>query len=140
MIERYLATVYEDGGTGPYAYNCWTLVRAVRHEVFGYPLLPIYGAISPDDKHALTDACNAEAQAFHEGPPSPGAIATVWRGQICIHVGICIELDGRLGVLETGRKCGPRWLCLGDFERRYLKVIYHNDRKCVPQHTAGRAA
>lgn len=127
MIEHYLRSTYADSGSGDNAYNCWTLVRAVRHELFGLALLPQYGAISPDDKASLTLACQHEAQSFQPGPPMPAAIATVWRGKLCIHVGVCIELDGRMGVLETGRKIGPRWLPLADFERRYLKVIYYHD-------------
>ena len=84
------------------------------------------GAISPDDKAQMTATCATESQRFRQSDPQPAAIATCWRGQMCVHVGVCVELNGRLGVLETGRKCGPRWLSLRDFERRYLKVIYYS--------------
>lgn len=128
MIERYLSTAYADGGRGPRVYDCWGLVRAVRHELFGLPLLPSYGAISPDDKRALTEACNAEAVNFAEGPPVPGAIVTAWRGRLCVHVGVCVVLDGRPGVLDTGRATGPRWQPVNVFRRQFLKVVFHHDR------------
>lgn len=127
MIEHYLRSTYQDGGRGPTAFDCYGLVRAVRHELFNLPLLPVYGAISPDDKPSLTRICQHEARALTPCKPTPAAIATVWRGKVCIHFGVCIELDGRLGVMETGRRIGPRWLSLRDFERRYLKVIYYHD-------------
>lgn len=125
MLDTYLTSTYQDGGRGPRVFDCYGLVRAVRHDLFGLPLLPSHGAISPDDKAQMTATCEAERQRLTQGNPAPAAIATCWRGQLCVHVGVCVELNGRLGVLETGRKCGPRWLSLADFERRYLKVIYY---------------
>ena len=126
MLESYLTSTYRDGGRGPRVFDCYGLVRAARHELFRLPLLPSYGAISPDDKAQMTATCATESQRFRQSNPQPAAIATCWRGQLCVHVGVCVELNGRLGVLETGRKCGPRWLSLRDFERRYLKVIYYS--------------
>jgi hypothetical protein len=127
MIEHYLRSTYQDGGRGPSAFDCYGLVRAVRHELFKLPLLPVYGAISPDDKRSMTHICKREAQELKACKPVPAAIATAWRGKVCLHVGVCVEIDGRLGVLETGRKCGPRWQSLRDFERHYLEVIYYHD-------------
>lgn len=127
MIEPYLRSTYQDGGRGPSAFDCYGLVRAVRHELFNLPLLPVYGAISPDDKLSMTRICKSESQALKACKPTPAAIATAWRGKVCLHVGVCVEIDGRLGVLETGRRSGPCWLSLADFERRYLKVIYYHD-------------
>lgn len=126
MLNAYLASTYRDGGRGPEVYDCWGLTRTARHELFGLPLLPSYGAIAADDKRALTEACVREAEHFNEGPPLEGAIATVWKRGLCVHVGLVAALDGRLGVLETGRRIGPRWLPVADFERHYLKVIYYS--------------
>ncbi|MBN8410685.1 phage tail protein [Halomonas litopenaei] len=131
MIQPYLMSVYRDGGrgeavSGRLAFDCWGLVRAVRNELFGLPLLPSYGAISPDDKRGLTDAYQAEVDAFAEGKPVPGAIATVWKFRLCVHVGVCVEVNGRLGVLETGRKIGCRWLSIADFESKYMTVRYYS--------------
>lgn len=125
-FKPYLAARYEFAGRGPDAYDCWGLVRAVRHEVFGLPLLPHWGAVGEDDKRSLTRACLDEARHFTPGPPVPTSIATVWRGQLCIHVAIVVEINGRLAVLETGKRIGTRWLYLDDFEAQYLKVVYYS--------------
>lgn len=126
-IDRYLATPYRDGAMGPDAYNCFGLARAVRHEVYGLPLLPEYGRhvqASPGaqrDYHLQVDLMEACA-------PEPGAIAAVFRGQLCIHVGVVVEVEGRLAVLETNQRTGCRWLRVPDFERRWLRVIYYRDK------------
>ncbi|WP_193090873.1 hypothetical protein [Halomonas colorata] len=128
MIEHYLDCRHEFGGRGPTAFDCWGQVRDVRANVFGWEWLPSYGAIADGDKRAFTDACVKERVAFQEVAATPGAIATVWRHRLCVHVGIVVLVDGILAVLETNPGSGPRWLSVADFERQYLKVIYYHDR------------
>ncbi|GHC19538.1 hypothetical protein [Aidingimonas halophila] len=135
MLQPYLDSAYLDGGRGDVVsgqrqYDCYGLTRAIRHEVYGLPLLPSYGGISADDKRGLTEACRHEAGAFTPGKKwSPGAIATVWKKHgdepLCTHVAVCVDLDGRRGVLETSASTGPRWLSVAAFERQYLTIIYY---------------
>lgn len=127
MIERYLRCRHEFGGRGPDVFDCWGQVRDVRANVFGLPWLPSYGAIADNDKRALTKATLRESRNFRVVDPCPAAIATVWRGRLCIHVAVVVEADGRLGVLETNQRTGPRWLPIRDFERQYLRVVYYHD-------------
>lgn len=124
MIERYLMTPYADGGRGPDALDCYGLVRLARAEMFGLPLLPCHGAVSPDDKRGMTRIAAQESAALSRCPPEPGAIAVCWQVRLCLHVGIVVELDGRLGVLETTRERGAGWRSLRNFERDYSRVEY----------------
>lgn len=124
MIERYLETRYKDGGRGPDEYDCHGLVRAVRHELFGKPLLPSYGAISPQDKRSMTRIAAAEAAALAPCGPQPGAVAICFQRQLCLHVGIVVELDGRIGVLEAHHTRGVGWRPIRSFEREYQRVEY----------------
>lgn len=131
MITEYLRSIYRDGGRGEIengrrAYDCWGLVRAVRHEVFGLTLLPSYGAISADNKRELTRLTAKESAAFMVSEPAPAAIATVWRTGLCQHLGVCIELNGRLGVLDTGNGAdnGPRWCTVREFKRRHPQTRF----------------
>lgn len=136
MLTPYLTSRYQDGGRGPDMFDCWGLVRSARHELFGLPLLPSYGDIAAGDKPQLTRAARDVIRTgFRPTAAVPGAIATCWRGQLCLHVGLVVALDGRPGVLDTGARCGPRWLPLRDFEQRNLKVIYYDDRD-LSQHPA----
>lgn len=129
MISKYLKTEYERGGRGPEKYDCWGLVRAVHHELFNRPLLPSYGAICPTNKAGLTKACAdvKESGRFIEVASQPGAIATAWRASLCVHVGICVLVDGRLWVLETDEPDGPVLSSQSAFESRYSKVIYYDN-------------
>lgn len=127
MFDRYLDATYEDGARGPARFDCWGLVRAVRHEVFGLPLMPSWGYVRNTMPMEFTRAVNQEADAMERCEPEVGAIACIWRGDICIHVALIVEVDGRLHGLEmkpTGATIKP----LRRFQDQYLKVSYHRDR------------
>ncbi|SHL49376.1 hypothetical protein [Halomonas caseinilytica] len=125
-LQRYMQTRYEYGGRGPDAYDCYGLVRAVRAEIFGLPWMPHYRFAGDDDKRAMTLAARHANRHLTPGPPEPGAIAECWRGELCTHVAVVVELDGRLAVLETDKGSGPRWDYLEDFEACHLRVIYYH--------------
>lgn len=131
MTNRYLDTRYVKYGRGPVDLDCWGIVRLARHELFGLPMLPSYADVSPDDKQGLTHACN---QVRIEGGfvpvvAKPASIATAWRASLCVHVGLVVEADGRLWILETDEKTGPCLTPLPKFESRYTKVIYYDDQR-----------
>lgn len=128
-LDDLLQTRYVKGGRGPVEQDCYGLVRTARHEIFGQSILPSYDGISPDDKQSLTSACMTvrDEGGFVPVSPSPGAIATAWRARLCVHVGIVVQADGRLWVLETDVGTGPCITPLPKFESRYTKVIYYAD-------------
>lgn len=130
MTNRYLDTRYVKYGRGPVDFDCWGIVRQARHEMFGLPMLPGYTEISPDDKKGLTEACNQVRidGGFKPVMARPGAIATAWRASLCVHVGLVVEGDGRLWVLETDEPTGPCLTPLSKFESRYTRVIYYDDQ------------
>jgi hypothetical protein len=59
--------------------------------------------------------------------PEPGAIACVFRGALMLHVGVVMEIEGRLEVLEINPKTGARRRKIKDFEAPYARVIYYRD-------------
>jgi hypothetical protein len=121
----YLESRYRDGGRELPEVDCFGLVRLVRHEVFGLPLLPEWGACHRFDLRAATAGFRAETAALEHGLARPGALACVLRGALFLHVGVVVDLDGRLGVLDTAEASGPRWRKLCDFERAYPRVEYY---------------
>lgn len=125
-MDKYLGATYKDGGRGPVEYDCWGLVRDARSELFGKPLLPSYGSIPATQKAALTQAAKREAKAFHRSKAEPGAIVTCWRGQLCLHVALIVNVDGRIMALEIDEK-GPRLSSVRRLESQFQKVIYFND-------------
>ena len=113
----------------PPFFNCWSLVRRLRVELFGLPLLPLYGGINADDKRSLTKAASETiSEHLKECGLQLGAIAACYRVSLCVHVGIVVEVDGRLCIAEIGQKCGFRIQSIERFEASYTKVRYYVDK------------
>lgn len=130
MIEKYLKTTYKRGGRGPQEYDCWGLVREVRHEVFGRDLLPELTDATPGNPRAITKGRNEVhcTAAVVEVPMRPGAVAEAWCGSLCVHVGVVVEVDGRLMILETDTPHGPCLTAPGLFASRYTRVMFFDDQ------------
>lgn len=125
---EYIAKVkYLDGGRGPVNYDCWGLVREARHKHCGMRLLPSWGEIRNTMPKAFTKAYKEEAATMHECAPEHGAIAAVFIGSVCVHVGLVVDVAGRLMVLEVNPKKGVNISRVIDFEYQYLRVIYYRD-------------
>jgi len=132
-IEHYLNAQYRDGARGEYAdgaywYDCWALCREVRHEQYGRRLLPSWGYVRNTMPREFTEAYRTEADKMEECLPEPGAIACVFRGSLMLHVGVVIDIEGRLEVLEINPKLGARRRSIADFEAPYARVRYYRDK------------
>ena len=113
----------------PPFFNCWSLVRRLRVELFGLPLLPLYGGINADDKRALSKAAKETiSEHLKECDLQLGAIAACYRVSLCVHAGIVVEVDGKLHIAEIGSKTGFRILSVERFEATYTKVRYYIDK------------
>lgn len=123
-LSKYQSAPYRDGARGPLAYDCYGLVIAVRHEVFGLPLLPSLGGVGRGRRRENTIAYHDLKAGMDECLPEPGAIAAVFRGDDLAHVGIVVRLDGQLKVLDTNPG-GPRIRPVRDFESAYQRVAYY---------------
>lgn len=108
-------------------FDCYGLVRHARSSLFARALLGEHLGVLDTDKAELTRICRQESAGMREASPAPGVLATCWRGGLFHHVGLVIEVDGRLSVLETNKKTGPRWMPISAFERLYTRVIYYDD-------------
>ena len=128
-IDHYLHATYQDGARGPDRYDCWGLVREVRHVIYGKRLLPSWGDVRNTQPAEFTRAYRAEAAAMEECAPEVGAIAACFRGSLCLHVAVVVDLGEGLRVLEIrNAKTSARLLRLTDFERHYARVIYYRDK------------
>ncbi len=118
---------YREGARGPIAFDCWGLCIAVRNQVFGLPLLPTLGGVGKGRIRENTHAYHDLRRGMEECAPESGAIAAVFSGALCLHVGVVIESEGRLKVIDTN----PGGACLrttGEFEAAYPRVVYYRDR------------
>lgn len=123
-IGKYQSAPYKDGARGPLAFDCYGLVIAVRHEVFGLPLLPSLGGVGRAKLRANTLAYNDLKIGMDECQPEPSAIAAAFKGDYLEHVGVVVHLDGQLKVLDTNPG-GPRIRPVRDFESCYQRVVYY---------------
>lgn len=130
-FRRYRRWVYEDGARGPDRIDCWGLVREVRHDM-GYPWLPSFSECRNTDPRGFTRAYEQQAAHMEVGPPEHGAIAAAFRGRICVHVGIVVEVDSRLTVLDINPGRGVGREPIPDFEARFFEVLYYRDSH-IPQ-------
>lgn len=124
---HYLQAPYEVGARGPVAYDCWGQVREVRHLLCGKALLPLYPAANCRNPREITRCWKEGTADLRPCGPEHGAIASVFRGQLCIHVAVVLAVPEGLRVLETNEGAGARIMRVDEFERLYLRVEYHND-------------
>jgi len=126
-----LAVPYLANGRTQQGADCYGIVRMARVHLFGKPWMPVHGAVDGSDKQALTEAMQAEAVNYRECRPCPGAIAAAFRGLLCTHIAIVVQVDGKRMILETDEpgkgSYGPRLVNLRYFEQRFLKVVYYDD-------------
>jgi hypothetical protein len=130
MIAKYLQTTYKRGARGPYEFDCWGLVREVRHKAYGRALLPSLDDAVPGDMRSTTKGAKAihKAVLAYEVGLRPGAIAEAWQGRLCVHVGVVVDIDGLIFILETDAPFGPTLTKPAQFESRYTKVHYYDDQ------------
>jgi len=123
LFSRYVDGARGDGGT----YDCWGLAREVRNKIYGKRLLPSWGHIRNTMPRAFTEAYHEQAKELEECEPEAGALAMVFTGRLMLHVGVVVELEGRLAVLDTSAKSGCRWQRIPAFEAPFSKVVYYRD-------------
>ena len=126
MINGWLAIPYVAYGRGLEGSDCWGLVCIVREAVRG-DVLPAFADIQ--DKRALTHAAHDMiAQGWREvSKPKVGTLVAVWRAALCMHIGIVIEIDGRMAVIDSDEKRGVAWKWLTDYLRQHAKVTLHDN-------------
>lgn len=123
-IDELLKVPYLDGGRDAQGLDCWGLVLAGR-EAMGLPELLDRDAVTRHTVQAMQQQYKAIAYGLEVGPPVVGALAAVFRAKVFVHVGLVIEIDGRLAVIETNPKTGVRWMFLERFLDVYYKVVFY---------------
>ena len=128
ILEKYLPVPYLDEGRTMKGLDCWGLVLALRDEL-DFPRLPDIGSVTRHTVQEMQHQFKAVSYTLERVErPSVGSIAAVFRASVFIHVGLVVEIDGRLAVIETNEKTGVRWMYLERFLSVYYKVAFYRDR------------
>lgn len=125
-VHEFLKVPYLDRGRTMDGLDCWGQLLLVRDQL-GMQSLPDIGPVSRAEPIAMQREYGKVSSTLVEGPPCVGAIAAVFRGTLFVHVGVVLEIEGRLAVLETNEGSGPRWMRVQDFVNTYYKVIFYRD-------------
>lgn len=127
MIEKYLSCEYVDMGREYPRFDCYGLVRWVRHYEFDKPLMPLLSSQRADDKRATTKNASMVLPKMTKCGAKVGAMATGFKRSICVHVGVVVSLDGRRMVLEAANEeTGIRLRTIPQFERDFTRVEYYD--------------
>lgn len=130
-LNELLNVPYLANGRQPDGADCYGLTRLARFHLFGKPWMPEHGAVEGSDKRALTKAMLKESANYRICEPHPGAIACCYRGRLCTHIAIVVEVDSRLMILETDEpgkgRHGPRLVSLKSLQQRFLRVVFYDD-------------
>lgn len=129
-LDDLLATKYVRGARGDKECDCYGLVRHARFHLFGKSLLPAHGHIDSMDKVGMTEtsAHIIQESDLERCEAKPGAIAAAYSARLCTHVGLIVQVDGRLWVLETDEPTGPCLTPLKRFESRFSRVFFYDDK------------
>ena len=105
--------------------DCWGLVRLIWENELGKPTLPLFsGAITP----RMQTRCYSEFpdHGLIECQPKHGAIASCIQSTLCTHVGIVIEIDGELRVIDIQNGSPVAIHQISRFSRKFTKVVFHD--------------
>lgn len=129
MPNRYLNAIYTEGGRALPCLDCWGLTLIARVELFGLPMLTDFGGVTRLTPVSMQRACDTEIQrALEQCEPGPGVIAAAYRGRLLDHVGLLVEVDARLRILEINPGSGVSLTPLQKFSDKYSKVVFYRDR------------
>ncbi|MFH0087842.1 hypothetical protein ACG3RS_21300, partial [Pseudomonas aeruginosa] len=107
MPNRYLTAIYTEGGRALPCLDCWGLTLIARVELFGLPMLSDFGGVTRLTPVSMQRACEREiGRALEQCEPGAGVIAAAYRGRLLDHVGLLVEVDGRLRILEINPGSG----------------------------------
>lgn len=112
----------EDGET----IDCWGLVRVVWEREFGKSPLPMFsGTMNPRDQ---TRHCAELGSHGIKGcEPRNGAIAACFQSSLCTHVGIVIESDGAMWVMDINEGSPVAIHPIRKFCQKFTKVVFYDN-------------
>ena len=122
-IDKYLTVRWQMGGRAFPVLDCYGIVHEVRRDL-GLPEWPAFeGVIKDGDEMHI--ACNNFRQNVVRCEPCQGAVAACYMGNMIGHLGVVVEMEGALYVIECNPRRNVTILPLARFERQFLKVEYY---------------
>jgi len=122
-FDKYLSVRWQMGGRVYPVLDCYGLVHEVRSDL-GLPEWPLFEGVIKEGGR-MHGAFRSMLGRTVRCSPSPGAVAACYSGGMVAHVGIVIERDGVLQVMDISSSRGVSVVPVRRFERRHQKVEYY---------------
>lgn len=122
-IDKYRSVTWQMGGRVWPVLDCYGVVHEVRRDL-GLPEWPAFeGVIREGD--TMARACAAFSANVRRVEAKEGAVAACYSGGVVDHLGVVVNIDGTLHVLESNPHRNVTILPLARFERLYSSVEYY---------------
>lgn len=123
-LDKYTFGRHVEGGRLWPEVDCYGLVLEVRRDL-GLPAWPEWSEMRKADG-SFVRACEEMIQRYVTPcAPCHAAVAAGYRGSVQDHVGIVIEINGMLEVLEINPRRNVSITPIRRFERRFVRVEYY---------------
>lgn len=133
MLNKYLACPFVDCGRSlETGLDCWGLALAIRAEL-GLPVLGDAATACRDVPLEMVHEYQRISAGLEVGAPQVGGLAAVFKGKAFVHVGVVVEAEDRLCVIETNPTSGCRVMPVARFLEAYYNVVFYNDRDISEQ-------
>lgn len=126
-INDYTMIPYVSGGRDiESGLDCWGLVRHARVNLFGKPEMPRLDEMDVLSKSQTTRNYQSIISDYFECGFLESAIACAFVNNLMVHVGIVVQADGRMWVMETDTPHGFSLTERSKFEKKYTAVKYYD--------------
>lgn len=120
--DKYLSVVWQKGGRVYPELDCFGVVNEVRKDL-GMPEWPDFAGVTKDG-----GGLNREARklmlSLQRCEPCEGAGVACYSGSTVTHVGVVVNIDGELHVVDCNEKSNVSVRPVARFRRQYVKVEF----------------
>ncbi|MFW7518236.1 nitrite transporter [Escherichia coli] len=121
--EKYLSVTWRMGGRVYPILDCYGVIHEVRRDL-GLPDWPVFEGVINEGSQ-MNDTCNSFRNKVLKCEPEEGAVAACYTAGLVTHLGIAVNVNGVLHVLEANPKRNVTILPLARFLRQYVKVEFY---------------
>ncbi|WP_410725602.1 hypothetical protein [Citrobacter portucalensis] len=121
--EKYLSVTWQMGGRAYPVLDCYGVIHEVRRDL-GLPDWPVFEGVI-NEGCQMNDTCNSFRSRVQKCEPEEGAVAACYTAGLVTHLGIAVNVNGALHILEANPKRNVTILPLARFLRQYVKVEFY---------------
>jgi hypothetical protein len=122
-IDKYMFVKWSMGGRVYPVLDCYGVVHEVRRDL-GLSQWPVFEGVIKEGL-GIGGVCEEFKQKITRCEPCEGAVAACYIAGMIGHLGVVVEIEKLLYVMECNPRRNVTILPLARFEHQYLKVEYY---------------